>query len=38
MRKIVIGFLIFMGLSLLVGCTLSLDFHPEGKKTPASTE
>jgi len=38
MVRKVIGFLIFAGLILLCGCTLSVDFHPHGKKIPARTE
>jgi len=36
MKRLVVLLLVLAGLGCLAGCTMSLDFHPEGKKTSAA--
>ena len=38
MRKWFVFILVLAGISCLVGCTLSMDFHPEGKNTKSSSK
>lgn len=35
MKRLVVVCAVLIGLGCLTGCTLSLDLHPEGKKTSA---